>query len=135
VTDLPTYRLDASFTIVDVMPEGYTGFLARYQDPQNFYLFVVDGAARYQVLLWQAGVLTTVQPWTPSPVINSAGYENVLALVEDGQSLHFFANNQLLFAVDAPLLPPGATGLVGGAGERTMAEITVDWLRLYERRP
>jgi hypothetical protein len=134
VTDLRTYRLDASFTIVDVMPEGYTGFLARYQDPQNFYLFVVDGAARYQVLLWQDGVLTTVQPWTTNPVINGAGYENVLALVEDGQSLHFFANNQLIFAVDTPLLPLGATGLVGGAGERTMAEITVDWLRLYERR-
>ncbi len=134
VTDLPTYRLDASFTIVDVMPEGYTGFLGRYQDAQNFYLFVVDGAARYQVLLWQEGVLTTVQPWTSNPAINGAGYENVLALVEDGQTLHFFANNQRLFAVDAPLLPPGATGLVGGAGERTMAEIAVDWLRLYERR-
>lgn len=134
VTDLAAYRLDASFTIVDVMPEGYTGFLARYQDAQNFYLFVVDGAARYQVLLWQAGVLTTVQPWTPSPVINGAGYENVLALVDDGQTLRFYANDQPLFAVDAPQLPPGATGLVGGAGERTMAEISVDWLRLYERR-
>ena len=85
-------------------------------------------------MLWQAGVLTTVQSWTPSPVINPAGYENVLALVDDGPALHFFANDQHLFTVDAPLLPPGATGLVGGAGERTMAEITVDWLRLYERR-
>lgn len=133
VEDLNAYWLEASFTIVDVMPEGYTGLLGRYQDAQTFYLFVIDGAARYQILLWQAGVLTTVQPWTPSPALNGAGYENVLALADDGAALHFYANDQLLHTVAAPVLPPGMTGLAGGAGERTMAEITVDWLRLYER--
>lgn len=132
VEDLQAYWLEASFTIVDLMPEGYTGLLGRYQDAQTFYLFVIDGAARYQVLLWQAGVLTTVQPWTPSPVINGAGYENVLALVDDGQALYFYANDQQLYMIADPPLPPGLAGLVGGAGERTMAEITVDWLRLYE---
>jgi len=135
LTDLTTYWVEGSFMIVDVMPEGYTGLLGRYQDAENFYIFVVDGAARYQVLLWQAGALTTVQPWTPSPVINPAGYENLLALEDDGQALNFYANEQLLLTIDAPALPLGATGLVGGAGARTMAEITVDWLRLYEHVP
>jgi hypothetical protein len=135
LTDLTTYWLEGSFTIVDVMPEGYTGLLGRYHDAENFYIFVVDGAARYQVLLWQAGALTTVQPWTSSPVINPAGYENLLALEDDGQALSFYANEQLLLRVDTPMLPLGATGLVGGAGARTMAEITVDWLRLYEHMP
>lgn len=135
VENLNPYWLEASFTIVDVMPEGYTGLLGRYQDAQTFYLFVIDGAARYQVLLWQAGVLTTVQPWTPSPAVNGAGYENVLGLADDGATLRLYANDQLLYTVDAPALPPGMTGLVGGAGERTMAEITVDWLRLYEHAP
>lgn len=135
IEELTTYRLEASFTIVDVMPEGYSGFLGRYQDAETFYLFVVDGAARYQVLLWQAGTLTTLQPWTPSPVINPAGYENLLALEDNGQTLDFYANHQLLFTVAPLVLPFGATGLVGGAGERTMAEITVDWMRLYERVP
>ena len=135
LTDLTTYWVEGSFMIVDVMPEGYTGLLGRYHDAENFYIFVVDGAARYQVLLWQAGVLTTVQPWTPSPVINPAGYENLLALEDDGETLSFYANEQLLFMVDAPALPLGATGLVGGAGARTMAETTVDWLRLYEHVP
>ena len=132
VEDLQAYWLEASFTIVDLMPEGYTGLIGRYQDAQNFYLFVIDGAGRYQVLLWQAGVLTTVQPWTPSAVINGAGYENVLALVDDGQALHFYANDQQLHTIADPRLSPGMSGLVGGAGERTMAEITIDWLRLYE---
>jgi len=133
--DLSAYWLAASFTIADVMPDGYTGFLGRYQDAENFYLFVVDGTARYQVLLWQAGTLATLQPWTPSPVINQAGYENLLALADDGQTLRFYANDQLLFTVEASVVSSGATGLVGGAGERTMAKITVDWLRLYEPVP
>jgi hypothetical protein len=132
VDDLTRYWVEGSFTIVDLMPEGYTGFLGRYQDGENFYLFVVDGATRYQVLLWEKGQLTTLQTWIASPVINPAGYENLLALEDDGQALRFYANDQLLFTVIEPQLPWGATGLVGGAGERTMAEITVDWLRLYE---
>ncbi|MBX3011941.1 MAG: hypothetical protein KF832_10570 [Caldilineaceae bacterium] len=135
VEDLTTYWIDASFTIADLKPEGYTGFLARYQDASNFYLFVVNGTAHYEVLLWQAGTLTTLQPWRSSPVLNPAGYENLLALEDDGQALRFYANEQLLFTVDSPVLPFGATGLAGGAGERTMAEITVDWLRLYEPIP
>lgn len=135
IEQLSAYWLEASFTIADVMPEGYTGMLGRYQDAQTFYLFVIDGTARYQVLLWQAGLLTTVQPWTPSPALNGAGYENVLGLADDGGTLRFYANDQLLYTVDAPTLPTGMAGLAGGAGERTMAEITVDWLRLYEQAP
>ncbi len=133
IEDLAIYWLEASFMIADVMPEGYTGFLGRYQDTENFYLFAVNGAASYQVLLWQAGQLTTLQAWTPSTVINPAGYENVLAIEDDGQVLRFYANKQRLFTVQAPVLPTGATGLVGGAGDRTMAEMTVDWIRLYTR--
>ncbi|MEZ4729848.1 MAG: hypothetical protein R3E79_22175 [Caldilineaceae bacterium] len=133
--DLSTYWLEASFTIADLMPDGYTGFLGRYQDAENFYLFVIDGTGHYQVLRWQDGALTTLQPWNSSPVLNQAGYENLLALADDGQTLRFYANDQLLFTVEAPVLPAGATGLVGGAGERTMAKISVDWLRLYAPAP
>ena len=129
--DLASYWLEASFTVADVMPEGYTGFLARYQDTQNFYLLAINGTAHYQVLLWQAGQLNTLQSWTPSAAINPAGYENVLAVEDDGQVLRFYANKQILFTVPQPQLAVGATGLVGGAGDRTMAEIEVDWLRLY----
>lgn len=133
VEDLATYWLEASFTIADVMPEGYTGFLGRYQDTENFYLFAINGAANYQVLLWQGGQLTTLQAWTPGTAINPAGSENVLAIEDDGQGLRFYANEQRLFTVPTPVLPIGATGLVGGAGEQKMAEISVDWLRLYTR--
>lgn len=131
--DLAHYWLEASFTIAEVMPEGYTGFLGRYQDTQNFYLFAFNGTGDYQVLLWQAGQLTTLQPWTSSAVINPAGYENVAAIEDDGQVVHFYVNKQLLFTVQQPQLTVGSTGLVGGAGDRTMAEITIDWLRLYGR--
>jgi hypothetical protein len=129
------YRVDASVTIVDMMPTGYTGFIGRYQDPANFYLFMVDGLARYQIQLWHAGVLTTLQPWTANPLLNPAGFENIIALEETGTQLQFFANGAPLATVTLPELPLGAVGLLGGAGERSMAEINVDWLRVYDPVP
>lgn len=129
------YRIDASVTIVDMMPTGYTGFIGRYQDPSNFYLFMVDGLARYQIQLWHEGVLSTLQPWTANPLLNPAGYENIIALEDSGTELRFVANGSPLAILTAPVLPAGEVGLLGGAGERSMAEINVDWLRLYELAP
>lgn len=129
---LATYRIDASTTIVDMMPTGYTGFIGRYQDPSNFYLFMVDGLARYQIQLWHEGVLTTLQPWSENPLLNPAGYENILALEDNGGELRFLANGSPLAIITNPLLVAGEVGLLGGASERSMAEINVDWLRVYE---
>lgn len=132
---LAAYRVDASVTIVDLMPSGYTGFIGRYQDPANFYLFTVDGLARYQIQLWHEGVLTTLQPWTATPLLNPAGFENIIALEDNGIQLQFFANGGALATVSPPALPLGEVGLLGGAGERAMAEINVDWLQVYDLLP
>ncbi|MEZ4864007.1 MAG: hypothetical protein R3C14_21995 [Caldilineaceae bacterium] len=126
------YRLDASFTLADLMPDSYAGFVGRYQDAANFYLFVVDGHGRYQVQLWQQGVLTTLQPWTSNPLLNGAGFENVLTLEDDGERLHFGANGGELYVIITSSLPSGQVGVLGGAGARTMAEIVINWLRLYK---
>ncbi|MCB0062802.1 MAG: hypothetical protein KDE19_11825 [Caldilineaceae bacterium] len=126
------YRVDISTTVVDVMPTGYSGFIGRYQNPSTFYLFMVDGLARYQIQLWQEGVLTTLQPWTTSPVLNAAGFENILGLEDNGTELHLWANGTLLATVSTPILSNGEVGLLGGAAERSMAEIRVDWLRIYK---
>ncbi len=130
-----TYRVDASVTIVDLMPSGYAGFIGRYQDPANFYLFMVDGLARYQIQLWHEGVLTTLQPWTANSLLNPAGFENIIALEDNGTQLQFFANGAALATVSPPALPLGDVGLLGGAGERAMAEINVDWLQVYDLLP
>ncbi len=129
------YRVDASVTIVDMMPSGYAGFIGRYQDPTNFYLFMVDGLARYQIQLWHEGLLTTLQPWTANPLLNPAGFENIIALEDNGTQLQFFANGAALATVSPPALPLGDVGLLGGSGERSMAEINVDWLRVYDLLP
>lgn len=132
---LTTYRIDASATIVDMMPTGYTGFVGRYQDPSNFYLFMVDGLARYQIQLWRSGVLTTLQPWSENRLLNPAGFENIIALEDNGAELHFLANGSPLAIVTNPVLAAGEVGLLGGAGERSMAEINIDWLGVYEIVP
>lgn len=129
---VPPYYIDASTNVADIMPDGYVGFIGRYQDPDNFYLFMIDGRSRYQIQLWHNGKLTTLQPWTESLLINQAGFENILALEDNGTRLEFFANNQPLATVSTPVLPMGEGGLLGGSGEKTMAEVQVDWLRVYD---
>ncbi|MCB0127875.1 MAG: hypothetical protein R2867_02150 [Caldilineaceae bacterium] len=129
------YRVDASFTVVDMMPTGYTGFIGRYQDPDNFYLFMVDGFGQYQVQLWQDGDLITLQPWTASPLLNPAGFENLVALEDNGSQLRFGANGGALVTIPAPALPTGSVGFLGGASPRAMAEIHIDWLRVYDLLP
>lgn len=130
-----TYRVEASIVITTPTPDSYSGFIGRYQRPTDFYLFLVDGHARYQVQLWQDGLLTTLQPWTESPLLNRAGGENLLALEDTGTQLNFYANGSALLTVPTPALPNGDVGLLAGAGETSMAEIDVDWLRVYQRVP
>jgi hypothetical protein len=132
LADPAHYRIDSSMTIVDMMPNGYSGFIGRYQDPANFYLFMVDGVTQYQIQLWRQGVLTTLQPWTASPLLNPAGFENILTLEDTGTQLHFGANGGALATVSTPVLPSGDAGLLGGAADHLMAEIHVDWLQVYD---
>ena len=129
------YRLETKVQINGIdqnVPRGYAGLLARYQDDANMYLFAVDGESRMQVWLQQNGDWQTLVSWTPMPVLNVAGSANILALEDDGKTIRFFANESLLYQLDAPTFPPGATGLVGGAQDVDLLDVDFDWLRVYE---
>jgi len=124
------YRVETSALVFSTSPDGYAGLLARFQNAQNFYLFVVNGEGEYRVTLLVDGQWRTLQPWTASQVINRAGVENVLALADDDQMLSFYVNDSLLHTIDTLGPPVGDTGLAGGAVTE-VADITFDWLRFY----
>lgn len=134
------YRLETSITlnVGDTnAPYGYAGFLARYQDDRSFYIFIfeIDGQGRFQLLLQQEGIWQTIQPWTSSTFLNGVGIANHVVLEDNGQTLKFSVNEQLLITVDQPQLPAGTTGLAGGALYSVSAEVNFDWLKIYELRP
>ncbi len=128
---LGPYRVETSTAIAGESPTAYTGLLGRFQNTRSFYMFVVDGSGSYRVVLQLDGEWVTLQPWTESPALNPAGQANKLSLMDDGRTLNFFSNDELLYGVSDLALPAGNTGLVGGARDE-IAELVYDWVNLYD---
>ncbi len=125
-------RLEAAVRVDPATPWGYGGLLVRYQNPENFYLFVADGLGAYQVQLLQDGAWQTLAPWTTSPLLEREGAFNQLAVEDDGRQLRFLVDGEELFSVAEVRLPPGDVGLAGGARSQGAAVIEFDWVRLAQ---
>jgi len=134
--DLGAYRFESSLMLTgssgDNSAWGYAGLIARYQNDQNFYLFVVDGRGKYQVQAQEQGKWRTLQPWTDSPLLQTVGGENRLAIEDDGHHLRFYAGAELLYATDDLRLPVGDVGLLAGSRSQGTARALYDWLRMEE---
>ena len=129
--DIEPHRTQASVKVATHTPWGYAGLVNRYVDENNFYLFVVDGKGRYRVQLQENGVLTTLKPWTAADFLNLAGSTNTLTVDDDGGVQRFYGNNMLLYEAPARL-PAGDAGLAGGAQQDGAAEISFDWMQLFD---
>jgi len=130
-TDNEPQRLQASVSVATHTPWGYAGLVNRYLDEENFYLFLVDGQGRYMVQLQQDGALATLQPWTKVDFLNAAGSTNTITIDDDGTVQRFYGNNMLLYETPSRL-PAGDAGLVGGSREDGVAEISFDWIQLFD---
>jgi len=129
--DASQYRTQASMSVATHTPWGFAGLINRYSDDQNFYLFMVDGKGRYTVQMQQDGSLMTLQEWTASDVLNRAGSTNTLTVDDNGNVQRFYGNNMLLY--EGPTrLPAGDAGLAGGAFKDGVAEISFDWVQLFD---
>ncbi len=109
------FRLETALAIAPETADGYGGLLARYQDPNNFYAFMIDGQGQFQAQVHQKGSIEILQPWIRLDILNEAGQANLMMLEDNGASLQLFLNNVLVFAVLEPRLPAGKVGLLGGA--------------------
>lgn len=126
-----SFKLEMAFALSAETPDGYGGVLGRYQNSDNFYFFVLDGQGRFQVQLRQAGILSTLQPWTALTQAKPAGQNNVMTLIDNTAGMSLYINEKLAFETRDLALPPGQTGVVGGASDQMPAQIDVDWLKLY----
>jgi hypothetical protein len=131
VADPDLHRTQASMAVATHTPWGYAGLVNRYSDEDNFYLFMVDGQGRYMVQKQESGSLTTLVDWTRVDFLNMAGSTNTLTIDDDGMVQRFYGNNMLLYETPAQL-PAGATGLAGGAQQEGAAEISFDWIQLFD---
>lgn len=124
-------RMQASVTVATHTPWGYAGLVNRYADDGNFYLFLVDGQGRFTVQMQRDGELTTLKPWTKADFLNSAGSTNAITVDDDGNTQRFYGNNMLLYESPAQLAA-GDAGLAGGSNADGVAEISFDWIQLFD---
>jgi len=133
VPNLGAYRFEADLRLA-AQPEyawGYGGLIARYQNDDNFYLFVVDKSGNFQVQLRQDGAWRTVRAWTQSNT-PSEGSRRRVSVVDDGAVLHFVLDGWVVDRVQEPQLPGGDVGLAVGARSQSEAKGLFDWVALYE---
>jgi len=129
----PAFKLEAALSVLPETPDGYVGLLDRYQNPDNFYFFVIDGQRRFQAQLHKAGVLYPLQPWIALDFLHPPGQNNVMALTDDGTVIRLYLNNTVVYAVLDAQLPAGQTGVIGGAADHAPAKLDIDWLKLYDQ--
>ncbi|MEM7533045.1 MAG: hypothetical protein AAF639_12770, partial [Chloroflexota bacterium] len=112
---------------------GYGGFVSRFQDDRNFYLFIIDSLGRFQIQLQHEGGWSTIQPWVNHDSIQNAGKSNVVRMEDTGQTLRFLNNNQLLYEISDVILPIGKVGLVGGADMNRLSEVNFHYIKVEKR--
>lgn len=131
--NLGAYRFEADLRLAsqEAYASGYGGLIARYQNDQNFYLFVIDNQGKYQIELVEKGVWRTIRPWTKTDALVS-GRQNVLSVADNGAELRFFINANSIDVVADPRHPTGDVGLVVGARSQGQGQGLFDWVALYE---
>lgn len=127
---LANFWLATGVRISPDTPLGYGGILARYSDDQNLYMVQVDGTGRFRVQAQQEGRWATLQDWTGHAVLLPAGQFNELLIEDAGSVVRFYANDHLLFQIDAVSLPPGDAGVMAGSAEALITEVDFDWLEV-----
>jgi hypothetical protein len=129
---LQSYVVQSAIMVDPSTSEGYGGVIARFSDPENFVFFVINGKGEYQVQVREAGELSELKDWTPSPFLHPAGNTNMIALEDTGTEIHFIANQMLLFSAPSMRIPRGDVGLVGGAQADGISEVLFGWFQLLE---
>lgn len=131
--NLGAYRFEADLRLAtqEAYAWGYGGLIARYQNDQNFYLFVIDNQGEFQIELAENGVWRTIRPWTKTHALSN-GRQNVLSVADNGAELRFYINANSVDVVADPRHPPGDVGLVVGTRSRGQGQGLFDWVALYE---
>lgn len=114
---------------VDGSNDNAYGLICRYQNEENFYVFLVSGDGYYTIAKYQSGTenviyLTEGGQFQPSDVINIGVASNELRATCAGPQLSLEVNGVPLVSVTDPTFVTGDIGVAAGtlAGGNTVIE-------------
>jgi len=80
------FYVEIDATHIDGPTDGMMGLIFRYEDADNFYVFLADAEGYFALLAYIDGELDRVIDWTEAGALNSgAGAENRLAVLASGR--------------------------------------------------
>lgn len=130
VADATSLSIDATATIDATTPDAVVALIGRFVDEANYYLFAVDGAGRFQVVRYRAGVAQEVIQPTVASTLNPAGVANRLTLRDDGQVLDFRANDASLAVLPVEATAVAPVGIGAQATNARSVTVTFDEIRV-----
>lgn len=130
VADATSLSIDATATIDATTPDAVVALIGRFVDEANYYLFAVDGAGRFQVVRYRAGVAQEVIQPTVASTLNPAGVANRLTLRDDGRVLDFRANDASLAVLPVEATAVAPVGIGAQATNARSVTVTFDEIRV-----
>lgn len=95
---------------------GYVGMIARWQNKDNYYVFIVSPNGQYAIYHMLNGSLVWDTRWTQalSNVIPLGLQTRTLRLLADGQLLRFYVDGNLVGVVPQAIWDHGQNGAIAG---------------------
>ncbi len=123
VYDTASAQVDAT---LDTTKENAAGLVFRYQDEQNFYVFLIASDQSYDLELYKQDKLTTLIDWTESETIKRAGEPNRLRVEMTGDLIRLFVNDRLLDEISDDTFSKGQMALAATTFDKGNATATFD---------
>jgi hypothetical protein len=129
---LPGLRLQTEARLAEGSENAAAGVLARYRDPNNFYVFGVDDLGRFFIALVLDGQTSYVQEPVRLELIRPAGQANILVAEDTVDGLQFFVNQASVRKISAPELAAGQTGIAALNNGAQQATVDFEWIAIEQ---
>lgn len=121
--------MDATLT-ADSQPSGAYGVVFRYQDPDNYNVFAVDGEGRFSLWTRENGIWrelrNTGENWTSTEAAHPLGQTNKLTIIVFRNLLVGYINSQLVVRLQEDTFSDGAIGIYTASPASGTIAVEVD---------
>lgn len=125
--------VEVEATTIGGPADNALGIVARYQDNDNYYAFLVSADGYYAILHFVDGQLTWDQQWEFDGLtgVRMGMASNQLRLLAQGRLLRFYVNGALRAVVQDALWQEGQMGLFAGVFDEPGVQVAFDKWRVW----